>query len=65
MSSKAARVPIAENSTIDQAEIDHFSSLAQEWWDPTGKFKPLHKFNPTRLTYIREKLCAHFDRDPK
>ena len=55
----------APNSTVDQAEIDHFSSLAQEWWDPSGKFKPLHKFNPVRLTYIREKLCEHFDRDPK
>ncbi len=65
MSSKAARIPIAENSTIDQAEIDHFTSLAQEWWNPVGKFKPLHKFNPTRLTYIREKLCEHFNRDIK
>ena len=59
----AARTPISENSTVDQSEIDHFSSLAREWWDPAGKFKPLHKFNPVRLTYIREQLCAHFDRD--
>ncbi len=65
MASKASRTPIGHNSTIDQAEIDHFASLAQEWWNPTGKFKPLHKFNPVRLSYIREKLCAHFDRDPK
>ena len=64
MAASAIRKPIAENSTIDQSEIDHFSSLAQEWWDPTGKFKPLHKFNPVRLSYIREKLCEHFDRDP-
>lgn len=61
----AHRQPIEEGSTVDQSEIDHFSALAQEWWDPTGKFKPLHKFNPVRLTYIREKLCDHFDRDPK
>lgn len=61
----AQRQPIEKGSTVDQSEIDHFSALAQEWWDPTGKFKPLHKFNPVRLTYIREKLCAHFDRDPK
>ena len=65
MTASAARIPVAENSTIDQAEIDHFSSLAKEWWNPTGKFKPLHKFNPVRLTYIRETLCKHFDRDPK
>ncbi len=58
-----SRTPIADNSTIDQSEIDHFSSLAKEWWDPSGKFKPLHKFNPVRLTYIREKLCEHFERD--
>ena len=65
MSVSSQRQPISENSTIDQSEIDHFSSLAKEWWNPTGKFKPLHKFNPVRLTYIREKLCEHFNRDPK
>ncbi len=52
-------------SSIDQAEIDRFSAMAAEWWNPTGKFKPLHKFNPVRLTYIREKVCAQFGRDPK
>ena len=61
----SARTPISHNSTVDQSEIDHFSSLASQWWDPTGKFKPLHKFNPVRLTYIREKLCERFDRDFK
>ena len=38
--------------------------MAEDWWNPQGQFKPLHKFNPTRLAYIRDKLCAHFDRDP-
>ena len=52
-------------STIDQAEIDRFSAMAAEWWSPTGKFKPLHKFNPVRLTYIRQKVCDHFGRDVK
>ncbi|MEL6948027.1 MAG: bifunctional 2-polyprenyl-6-hydroxyphenol methylase/3-demethylubiquinol 3-O-methyltransferase UbiG [Pseudomonadota bacterium] len=52
-------------TTIDQGEVDRFSALAKEWWNPTGKFKPLHKFNPVRLQYIRETVCAHFDRDPK
>jgi len=51
-------------TTIDQSEVDRFSAMAQEWWDPTGKFKPLHKFNPVRLAYIRDRVCAHFDRDP-
>ncbi|MBO6640105.1 MAG: bifunctional 2-polyprenyl-6-hydroxyphenol methylase/3-demethylubiquinol 3-O-methyltransferase UbiG [Roseitalea sp.] len=51
-------------TTIDQAEVDRFSKLAAEWWNPKGKFKPLHKFNPVRLTYIRDTVCAHFGRDP-
>lgn len=52
-------------TTIDPAEVDRFSRLAAEWWNPKGKFKPLHKFNPVRLTYIRDTVCAHFGRDPK
>jgi len=52
-------------TTIDQSEVDRFSAMASEWWDPTGKFRPLHKFNPVRLTYIRDRAAAHFDRDPK
>ncbi len=52
-------------TTIDQAEVDRFSRLAAEWWNPKGKFKPLHKFNPVRLTYIRDTVCSHFGRDPK
>jgi len=52
-------------TTIDQAEVDRFSAMATEWWDPAGKFKPLHKFNPVRLTYIREQVCERFDRDFK
>lgn len=52
-------------STIDQAELDRFSALAAEWWNPKGKFKPLHKFNPVRLAYIRDRAAAHFGRDPK
>ena len=52
-------------TTIDADEVARFSAMADEWWDPTGKFKPLHKFNPIRLGYIRDRLCAHFDRDPR
>lgn len=50
-------------STINPEEIAKFAAMAEEWWDPTGKFKPLHKFNPVRLGYIREKAIAHFGRD--
>jgi 2-polyprenyl-6-hydroxyphenyl methylase / 3-demethylubiquinone-9 3-methyltransferase len=55
----------SERTTIDQAEVDRFSAMAAEWWSPTGKFKPLHKFNPVRLTYIGEEVCKTFDRDMK
>ena len=50
-------------TTINDAEIAKFTAMAEEWWDPKGKFKPLHKFNPVRLTYIREHLLVHFGRD--
>lgn len=50
-------------STINPEEIAKFAAMAEEWWDPTGTFKPLHKFNPVRLGYIREKAIAHFGRD--
>jgi 2-polyprenyl-6-hydroxyphenyl methylase/3-demethylubiquinone-9 3-methyltransferase len=52
-------------TTIDEADVARFSAMAAEWWDPTGKFKPLHKFNPVRLEYIKEKVCENFDRDVK
>ena len=61
---EAQRVQTAQ-TTIDADEVARFSAMADEWWDPTGKFKPLHKFNPIRLGYIRDRLCAHFDRDPR
>jgi len=53
------------HSTIDAAEVEHFARIADAWWDERGKFRPLHKFNPTRLAYIREKICMAFDRDPQ
>lgn len=52
-------------TTIDQTEVDRFSAMAAEWWSPTGKFRPLHKFNPVRLTYIRDRASENFDRDAK
>ena len=53
------------SSTLDAGEVAQFAALAEEWWDETGPFRPLHQLNPTRLTYIRDRLCAHFGRDPK
>ena len=55
----------AAKTTIDQSEVDRFSAMAAEWWSPTGKFKPLHKFNPVRLAYIRDKAAESFSRNPK
>ena len=50
-------------STIDKKEIEKFSRLAKDWWNPNGKFKPLHLFNPTRIEFIKEKLISHFNLD--
>ena len=52
-------------STIDAAEVERFAALAAEWWNPNGKFRPLHKFNPVRLAYIRDQVAARFGRDPR
>ena len=49
-----------KTNTINKKEIEKFSKIADEWWDPLGKFKPLHKFNPIRIKYIKENLIAHF-----
>ncbi|MBV0913554.1 bifunctional 2-polyprenyl-6-hydroxyphenol methylase/3-demethylubiquinol 3-O-methyltransferase UbiG [Anianabacter salinae] len=50
-------------TTIDPAEVAKFEAMAAEWWDPTGKFKPLHLMNPCRLDYITRQIEAEFDRD--
>ena len=47
-------------STVNAAEVDKFSRIADEWWDENGKFKPLHQLNPVRLSYIREQAIKHF-----
>ena len=49
-----------KKDTINKKEIDKFSKLADEWWDPEGKFKPLHNFNPVRLRYIKDKITKKF-----
>ena len=49
--------------SIDADEVEKFSNMAADWWDPTSKFAPLHKYNPARLTYIRDTLSGHFGRE--
>jgi len=47
-------------NTINKKEIEKFSRIAEEWWNPTGKFKPLHKFNPIRISYIKNNIINSF-----
>ncbi len=51
--------------TIDEEEVARFSRISGQWWDPHGPMAALHKFNPVRLAYIRDRAAAHFGRDPK
>ncbi|WP_208347104.1 bifunctional 2-polyprenyl-6-hydroxyphenol methylase/3-demethylubiquinol 3-O-methyltransferase UbiG [Pseudaestuariivita rosea] len=53
----------AAESTVDQSEIAKFEAMAAEWWDPNGKFKPLHMLNPCRLDYITKQISVDFKRD--
>lgn len=64
--SRNPEVETAPPSTpsIDPAEVAKFEAIAAQWWDPEGKFRPLHLFNPVRLQFIRERLVSHFARDP-
>ncbi|HSI41246.1 MAG TPA: bifunctional 2-polyprenyl-6-hydroxyphenol methylase/3-demethylubiquinol 3-O-methyltransferase UbiG [Xanthobacteraceae bacterium] len=58
-------MPQAAGSTVDDREVDRFAALAQQWWNPRGSMRVLHRFNPVRLAYLREHLVARFERDPK
>lgn len=49
--------------SVDPAEIANFSAMADEWWDESGKFKPLHKFNPVRISFIRDAIIDHYSLD--
>ena len=50
-----------KSSTINKKEIDKFSKIAEDWWNPEGKFKPLHQFNPERIKYIKDNTIKHFN----
>ena len=52
-------------TSVNKKEIEKFSKMAEEWWDPNGKFKPLHKFNPIRIRYIKHNIIDHFNLNDK
>jgi len=54
----------AASLSLDPAEVEKFSKIAAEWWDPKGRFGVLHVFNPVRLAYIKEQVCGRLGRDP-
>lgn len=58
---ETAHIPTA--GTVDPAEVERFSRIADEWWDPTGKFAPLHRLNPVRIGYVRDRVATHWQRD--
>lgn len=55
--------PWPQSKTVDPKEIARFTALAEEWWNPNGKFRPIHRFNPVRLDYIVDRITRHFGRD--
>lgn len=59
---QTAHIPTA--GTVDSAEVERFSRIADEWWNPVGKFAPLHRLNPVRIGYVRDRAAAHWRRDP-
>lgn len=59
------QTPSPLDRTVDEGEIAKFAAMAEEWWDPNGKFRPLHRFNPIRIEFLRDRIAAHFGRDTK
>ena len=53
----------SERGTASPDEVARFSAMADAWWEPNGKFKPLHELNPPRIAFIRDFTCARFNRD--
>ena len=56
----ASTAQASRPTTIDPADVARFSAIAEEWWDTGGKFAPLHRLNPTRIAYLRERIITHF-----
>lgn len=59
-----AYAPSSGQQTASADEVARFAALADAWWDPDGEFRPLHRLNPTRIAYVRDRLAEHFARDP-
>lgn len=53
------------HASVDADEVAKFAALADSWWDSSGPYRPLHRLNPVRLAFIRDRLCAHLERDPR
>jgi 2-polyprenyl-6-hydroxyphenyl methylase/3-demethylubiquinone-9 3-methyltransferase len=53
------------SASVDHAEVERFAAIAAQWWDEDGAFKPLHRLNPARLAFVRDRLAGHFGRDAK
>ncbi len=62
---KLLRDTTARAASVAPKEIEKFSAMAAEWWDPAGKFRPLHRLNPTRIGFIRDALVEHFGGDAR
>ena len=58
------QTPRALDRTVDGGEIAKFAAMAEEWWDPDGKFRPLHRFNPIRIEFLRDRIATRHGRDP-
>ncbi len=56
---------VAPGLSVDSEEVARFAAMAEAWWDPAGKFAPLHRFNPVRIGFIRDRLVARLGRDPR
>ena len=53
------------SSSVDRAEVERFAAIAPQWWDEEGAFRPLHRLNPARIAFVRDRLAGHFGRDPE
>ncbi len=65
MAKRAAATGRSGSPSVDPGEIGKFSAMAEEWWDTAGKFRPLHRLNPIRLHFIRDRIAERFQRDPR
>ena len=61
----ASPAPAGPTAAVDPAELAKFEELGRSWWDPKGPMAPLHRLNPVRVAYVRDRVCAHLRRDPR